>query len=398
MASMTTARPDLALRAAASEVLERHWDGERGFCVPNSTVYPHLWLWDSCFHAIIWAHLGDSRALTELDAVLAGQLAGGMVPHMRYGGGQPDTWLGPLDATSSLTQPPMYGHAVRVLVECGFDVPAGTLESAVRGLDWLWDHRRAEDDLLYVVHPWEAGNDHSPRWDGWGAPGTSPRDWDRAARTAWNKALMADVTFHADGAAAWSSSFVAAPAAFNAYVAFNFAQLAEVVDDRRLAERARVIAAAMDEHLWDEAEGLWRDLPIVGGGPRARSPISDGVMGALVTTEPARAEAALAQLSSVDRFGAPYGPTNVARSHAAYDPTTYWRGAAWPHLNYLLWRALLRWRRVDEARGLALRTRDAAVGSSWAEYWNPETGDGLGAVPQSWTGLVVAMREGAYGA
>jgi hypothetical protein len=32
-----------------------------------------------------------------------------------------------------------------------------------------------------------------------------------------------------------------------------------------------------------------------------------------------------------------------------------------------------------------------AVASGWAEYWNPETGGGLGARPQSWTGLVLRM-------
>ncbi len=37
-------------------------------------VYPHLWLWDSCFHAVIWAQLDDPRAGVGFEAVLAGQL------------------------------------------------------------------------------------------------------------------------------------------------------------------------------------------------------------------------------------------------------------------------------------------------------------------------------------
>ncbi len=383
---------DAQLRAEVLTLLERHWDHVRGFCVPNAATYPHLWLWDSCFHAVIWAHLGDDRALRELAAVLDGQLPGGLVPHMRYGGAPPDTWLGPLPATSSLAQPPMYGHAIKVLHAHGISVPAETLARARRGLDWLWSQRRSDLDLIYVVHPWEAGNDHSPRWDGWGAPGTTRDDYDRAARTAWNKARMHDLSFHDDGAAAWSSTFVACPAAFNAYVAFNMAELAEVLDDPELAERARRIAAAMDEHLWDEEQSLWADLAVVGGtDPLARTPISDGVMGALVTTDAGRAEAALAQLALPHRFGAPFGPTNVARSDPAYDPQMYWRGAAWPHLSYLLWLALRRWQRLDEAAALARRTRDAALHSGWAEYWDPETGEGLGAIPQSWTGLVAAM-------
>jgi len=385
-------RSEVDLRMRVLGLLERHWDSDRGFCLPNPATYPHLWLWDSCFHVIVWAHLADERASRELDAVLQGQLPDGLVPHMRYGVAAPGTWLGPIAATSSLAQPPMFGHAIKVLRARGIAVPAETIARARRGLDWLWSQRRTDRDLLYVVHPWEAGNDHSPRWDGWGAPGTSRDDYDRAARTAWNKARMRDVIFNDDGAASWSSTFVACPAGFNAYVAFNTAELADVVDDHVLAERARRIAAAMDEHLWDEEQQLWCDLATVGGGgAMVTTPISDGVMGALVTADAERSRRALAQLELPNRFGAPFGPTNVARSDPSYDPRMYWRGAAWPHLSYLLWLAQRRWQRLDQADALAGRTRAAAVRSGWAEYWDPETGDGLGAIPQSWTGLVVAM-------
>lgn len=380
------------LEHQARRLLEQHWCPTRGFSVPNAVTYPHLWLWDSCFHAIIWAHLGDSRALRELDAVLAGQLPGGLVPHMVYGEVPPDAWLGPHARTSSLAQPPMFGHAIKTLVAQGLRPSASTIARASRGLDWLWAHRRHESDLIYVVHPWEAGNDHSPRWDDWGAPGRTRHDYDRHARTAWNKALMGDVTFDADGAAAWSTTFVACPAGFNAYVAYNMAELADVLGESALSERASRISAAMDDHLWDAEQGLWSDLPLVGGGPSVHVPISDGVMGALVTADGQRARTALAQTDDPDRFGSPCGPSNVARTHPAYDPVMYWRGVAWPHLSYLLRHALLRWGCAGQAEALTRVTRTAAVHSGWAEYWSPETGEGLGAIPQSWTGLVAAME------
>jgi hypothetical protein len=371
--------------------MESHWDAERGYCVPNPTTYPHLWLWDSCFHALIWGRLDDARAVIELNATLSGQLTDGLVPHMRYGGVPADTFLGPLKATSSLTQPPMFGHAIRVLHDRGFAIPDATLARARRAFEWLWRNRRAENGLLYVVHPWEAGNDHSPRWDDWRAPGRMRDDYDRAARTAWNKQLMNDVTFAPDGAATWSTRFVACPAAFNAYVAFNMAELAQVLADHELERWAAELAAAIDARLWSSASGLWTDEALVGGGGSVTVPISDGLMPALVTEDGERAAAALAQLSADERFGATFGPTNVARSHPAYDPGMYWRGPAWPPLNYLLWLALERWDRTAEAEALARRTLDGTLASGWAEYWNPETGAGLGARPQSWAGLVVCM-------
>ena len=122
------------VRAEVRELLEAHWDQARGYCVPNPTTYPHLWLWDSCFHAVVWAGLNDQRAVTELTSTLAGQLAEGLVPHMRYGGEPPDTYLGPLEETSSLAQPPMFGHTIRVLQRCGMRVPEPTLTMARRGL------------------------------------------------------------------------------------------------------------------------------------------------------------------------------------------------------------------------------------------------------------------------
>jgi hypothetical protein len=390
-----TGQTEALLTARVRTLLEAHWDPSRGYCVPNPSTYPHLWLWDSCFHAVIWAHLGDDRAIAELAAVLDGQLDGGLVPHMRYGPLPPDEWLGPLPGSSSLAQPPMFGHAARVLAARGLPVRSDVLEQARRGLDWLWQHRRAADGLLYIVHPWEAGNDHSPRWDDWGAPGRTPADYDRAARSAWNSARVHDLIFADDGAATWSSSFVVKPAAFNAYVAFNFAELARVLADHELAGRARELAAAADRLLWDDESELWMDLPVVGGGPSARIPISDGVMGALATPDAAKAHAALDQLIKPDRFGTPAGPANVARTHPSYDPATYWRGAAWPNLNYLFYLALRRWNRDDEARALAAATREIAVASGWAEFWHAETGappDGA-AVPQTWTGLVLAMDE-----
>jgi Mannosylglycerate hydrolase MGH1-like glycoside hydrolase domain len=382
----------LEVRHQVRQLLEGNWDADLGYCVPNPDTYPHLWLWDSCFHAVVWAALDDPRAVAELEATLAGQLPDGLVPHMRYGPAGPDTFLGPLAATSSLAQPPMFGHTIRVLRDHGLTVSDHALARARRGLEWLWTHRRDRDSgLLFVVHPWEAGNDHSPRWDDWGAPGRTPDDYDRAARTAWNKAVMADVSFAEDGAATWSSRFVAAPAGFNSYVAFNLRELGETTGDADLLGWADELAAAVDDRLWSSRERLWRDLGIVGGGPSELVPISDGLMGALVTADAAKAAAALEQLLDDRRFRAPFGPANVARTHQAYNPSRYWRGPAWPNISYLLWLALRRWGRHEEARDLADLTLSGAVTSGWAEYWNPETGEGLGARPQSWTGLVLPM-------
>ena len=383
-----------SVRQRALDILQAHWQPDVGYCVPNPETYPHQWLWDSAFHSVAWARLGDERGVTELSSLLSGQLDCGMVPHMRYGPIPPSSWLGPLTPSSSLTQPPMYGHAVAELLRVGFEVSVEDQHAAIRGLRWLLDKRRDASGLVYLVHPWEAGNDHAPRWDGWGAPGTTPDTYDQQARSQWNKALMRDVVIGADGAATSSSRFVVCPAAFNAYVVFNARELGVAVGDDDLIRDADELAQLIDDLLWDAETEMWADRPVVGGdGLTHTIPISDGVMPALVSANEECAQLALNSLNDPHVFGGtPFGPTNVAQNQPSYDPSAYWRGPAWPNISYLLWLAVCRWHDTKTADEIAQHTIAGAVVSGWAEYWNPHTGAGLGAVPQSWTSLVATME------
>ncbi len=384
---------DSSIRQRALDVLQAHWRPDVRYCVPNPQTYPHQWLWDSAFHSVAWARLGDERGVEELSSLLGGQLKCGMVPHMRYGPIPPSTWLGTLTASSSITQPPMYGHAIAELVRSGFEVPDEDLTRATKALRWLLDTRRDASGLIFIVHPWEAGNDHAPRWDGWGVPGTTPDTYDQQARSQWNKDLMRDVVIGPDGAAIGSHRFVACPAGFNAYVALNARELGAVTADQAVLNDADELAQLIDDLLWDDETDLWADRAVVGGDGRThRIPISDGAMPLLVSADKERAQRALNTLIDPLVFGgAPFGPTNVAQGHPSYDPSAYWRGAAWPNMSYLLWLATRRWDSIEVADQIAQNTVAGVQTSGWAEYWNPHTGAGLGAAPQSWTALAATM-------
>ena len=370
-----------ALRAACRTVLDASWRPTDGFCPPNPTVYPHQWLWDSCFHTIAWAALGDRRGVTELGSCLRGQLPSGFVPHMRYLG--PTVDRGPLPDRSSYTQPPIYAHAARVLHEAGFTLPVETLPAIGRALEWLWRDRRTDDGLVYLVHPWESGADDSPRWDSW----IGLDSYDRDSYRDVDRRLVTDTVYDDDGAARWSHSFVAAPAAFNALVAHAFGELAHLTDDSMWADRSAELAASIDRLLWHDESGLWQDRAIVGGGSSVAVPTLDGALPLLVTDDAEKASRVLDQLLDPARFAAPYGLRYVWADHPRYDPDAYWRGPAWPQLNYLVWVAARRWGRDDLAAEIAGWSRAAAVRSGFAEFWNPETGAGRGAIPQGWAAL-----------
>src|SRR5262245_33918200 len=111
------------LRDRVREVMNAHWQPE-GYTVPNATTYRFAWLWDSCFHSIIWAELGDEeRARRELAHVFRTQDdATGFVPHIDYER-DPEhlkAFWG-RSGRSSVTQPPMYGHAIAELRRRGIE-------------------------------------------------------------------------------------------------------------------------------------------------------------------------------------------------------------------------------------------------------------------------------------
>jgi hypothetical protein len=203
---------DALVRAGATKVLHRAWQPSLGYCRPNRRSYPHLWLWDSCFHSIAWSALRDPRALRELEAIFEGQLPDGFVPHMRYG--RRTYARGPLPGVSSFTQPPVYARALAAARDAGLTPSDELLERARRGLDALW-RARLRDGLLVIVHPWEAGTDDSPRFDSWiGSTAWRHRLWTKADRE-----LLDTTVFSRDGVAVDNPSFVVAPACFNAIAA-----------------------------------------------------------------------------------------------------------------------------------------------------------------------------------
>jgi len=340
------------LRESVRSVMEAHWQPE-GYTVPNAASYPFAWLWDSCFHSVIWAALGDDdRAVQELDHVFRCQDASGFVPHIDYQR-EPDhlrVFWGRSEC-STITQPPMYGHAVAELRARGIDVPSEIVERAVAGVEFFLRDRRHESGLVAIAHPWETGCDDSPRFDHWGAADVA-RWYDVKGDLIANR-----------------SYFNCAPVSLSALVAWNGQLLGLDTSDLVRALAAR----------WDDDLLTWVDA-----GSADRSSGRVRTLEALLPLLVLSSTEAMAQLTDPRAFGAPFGPRGVHRDEPAYEPRRYWRGPVWPQLAYLLWRS---------GADVASSSVRGAWASGLAEYWDANDGTGLGAIPQSWTGLAVLMEE-----
>jgi len=364
--------------------LEAAWrdDAIGGYCVPNATVYPWQWLWDSCFHAVVWAQLGDERALIELRSALSDQTDDGFVPHLRYGPGHhPHEALWGRRGGSSITQPPMYGHAVAEVARLGLAPTSDLVNRAQRGLEFLLErcHRTAAG-LVELCHPWESGCDDSPRWDDTVPGGRTPKAW-----YALKGELVASIERSSSGAALHNPAFAVGSVGFSALVAWNAIELATVTGDEHLVSSARELADAIDGR-WDADLVTWiDDGPTAQGSGRVRT--LDALLPALVSPRPE----VFAELLDPGAFGAECGPRGVHREEPSYEPDEYWRGPAWPQLTYLLWVAATSSGSEEVGSALVRSMVSGVERSGYAEYWVADTGAPLGAVPQTWSNLVLRM-------
>jgi hypothetical protein len=368
------------LAAGARQVLEAAWD-PAGYTAPSPERYPWQWLWDSCFHAIVWAELGDERAVVELDSLLSHGDAEGFVPHVLYHGhASPHAGFWGRPDASSITQPPMHGHALAELARRGIDVPERLLDASAHALRFLLDRRRRHPSgLVRLCHPWESGADDSPRWDHWYG---SPWVGDDVFRIKGE--LLAAVVRSPGGAPIDNPAFDVASASFNALLAFNARELAGLTGDESLGRAADEVAEALDAR-WEPELRTWVDAG-ASAATSGRTRTVDALLGCLVLDRPE----ALADAVDPEAYGGACGPAGVHRVEPTFDPGSYWRGSAWPQLTYLLWVAARR-AAAPEAEALAGALVRGVEASGFAEHWHPDDGSARGAVPQSWATLALLV-------
>lgn len=407
-------------------------------------LYPHMWSWDAAFVAVGLAPLSVERAIVELDTLLSAQWSNGMIPHIVFADGVdgyvpgPDRWATAELAvhapesprTSGITQPPVHAIAVQRILEHAAHRGRSTRAAAELFLDRRWDdlvrwHRwlaeaRDPDERgrITLYHGWESGMDNSPRWDRPYAnviPGAMP-EYQRADKTIvtdasqrptdreyerylWLLEEMKTVHYE-DDLLPKAMSFAVEDTFVSAIFSVACAVLAEIGEDHKRphadvrelyawAERFRTgvsqctdkrTGAARDYDLlakhWINTETVAQFAPLLCGGlPHDR-------------------ERALLQLLEGPRFcGHPDlryalipSTSPVARD---FRPREYWRGPVWPVMTWLFSWAFARRGWADRAAELRREGLRQARDGTFAEYYEPFTGEPLGSMQQSWTAAAV---------
>lgn len=407
---------------------------------PAAGTYPHQWLWDSCFHALIHHRLGDrDMAQDELRALFRAQeqdgLDRGRLPHMTLYAGDAseqyarDVALWGSPRASSITQPPLVAE---VAVEIGDPALWRELWAPLCAYyDW-WLRRRDPrgDKLIVCHHVWETGADATPRADGAFqqllATGRRPRALDKGTinPTAKKRPELLAARFlmledlQAIDAAERSGALAAGEAdlrrlqlyghvavemqAFLVANLFAMGHIGDALGETAAAERYRTEAAAIwravDERLWDEERGWYIDL----WGEPAR-PITVMTYAPLVALHSphmgtARARRVSAHLRDPTSFATRWPVPTLARDEPSFDPDEYWRGSTWMNVNWLVTRGLFRAAlyggdqpMLDAARHLAARSLELVAASGFREYYRSEgdTPAGFGPEGFSWSGLAI---------
>lgn len=412
-----------SLDAAARAILERNDRG--GYTVPTHGLYPYQWNWDSAFVALGFATFDLDRAWREIETLLGGQWANGMVPHILFHTDEPTYFPGPSVwqctpeltgapmATSGISNPPVAASSVRHLWQRGGGRPDDPRLRALfpKLLAWSRWYRRYRDPLgnglALVTHNWETGRDNNPEWDDALAAVDTSRvqPYQRRDTGHVNPALrptqaeydryVAIVEFGRERR--WDAALIGRENPFRMIDVGNSMMLlradrdllvmAEALGDTAAADELRAQIARSEagvDWLWNEAAGAFCSRDVITGastGIVASASFLAFFAGAGTPVQRARLLDTLTRLARDCRYLLP----SLAPGSRTYDPMRYWRGPIWLVVSCMVAQGLAEagetaW--AERIRGDSRRLIEAA---GFYESFSPETGAGTGGADFSWT-------------
>jgi hypothetical protein len=419
----------------AKEVLLMNDRGN--YTQPAFNLYPHQWLWDSCFIAIGLRHMDVDRAKTELLSLLRGQWHNGMLPNiifrddLRYRTDR-NLWRSWLNhdapdgvTTTGITQPPILAEAV-VQVGAKLAWPERRLwyeqmyQPILRYHQWLYNERDPHGEgLVLLVHPWETGLDNSPPWIAELHDHLMPL-WIRAIENLHlspviglfrrdTKSIPMDQRFSAIESLAMfdiqlrlrrkayrterildHSMFTIEDLNFNSILIRANTHLREIAKSIR-EEIPKDLDKSMSktekalEDLWDPYNAQYFSRDFITHKLLKVPSIATLLPLYAGSISQERADHLVKMLENAHQFGPAFPVPSVPLDSPWFSSKRYWQGPSWVNTNWLIIDGLKRYGYKDHAEALRESTIEMVSTSGCYEYFDPINAEPAGAENFSWT-------------
>jgi hypothetical protein len=415
-----------------------------GYTVPSRATYPHQWNWDSALAVLGWAQLDPRRAWTELETLAGARDQHGMIPHIAFHTRVPDrvgprlrglvtrvarpyarylpgpVWWGQRQSVdgrriSGITQPPLAATCARLLFERHPDEPRATalLEPLQRWHRFLLEQRDPNGlGEPILIHPWESGRDNSVEWDAplWRVtPEVSVvhrRDTHSvdAAERPTDEHYRRYLTLVRQGTrAGWEQALLARGNLFRvldpgfsailARAAADLAWLADALGARGVAEESRSASERVVASLRarTDSDGLIRAVDVADDSTLPATSAGSALAVLTPGLGPEHLEA-VRDLVKDGPLASQYGVRSLDGAHPELAPNNYWRGPVWANVTWLCAMALEEHGEHAIAEELRWRITQAVEQGGMREYFQPDSGRGLGARDFTWTAALY-LRE-----
>jgi len=312
------------------------------FECPDRPRHNSMWLWDTCFHSLVWRHYPWKQLYFRPLEYLVGLQSkiSGMIP----------TTFGQ-NAQTAVSQPPLITWT---LLEV--NAPRTVLERCYEPLKrfhawWLRERQVEGSGLCRWKKGGESGLDNAPLWD---------------ANILLTKPLLC--------------------VDLNCQLALDAQSLAEMArkigkhDEAKYWEReAGQLIKKIRETFWDPRDKFFYNRFLNGPFQRIKTltPFWAMLVGA---ADAGQARAMLEHLENPKEFATPYPWPSVAVNEPTFT-MDYWRGPVWIHSNYIVLRGLARYGYEKKAAEFSRRIIDMLAhdyertGYLW-ECYDPFTGSG----------------------
>jgi glycogen debranching enzyme len=407
-----------------------------GWTMPSNRLYPHLWNWDSGFISRGYLHYDPERAYTELRSLFRGQWSDGFLPHIIFNPEYthhfpgPDYWKagnsGKVPSgifTSGISQPPV--HATMIVASAKLDPDRERAFSFLKEIypklkklhDFYFTERDPQsENLVSIVHPWESGLDNAPLWDEPLAAITDTSEWalsmqkkydelaeqgNRPKRTYIEKYSYLIENLYKNnynwGKISGNHPFLIQGVLFNSILCKSerdLGKIAEAIgyDPYIHYEKADKLKTAINKKLYDETEGIYYNFDLVNQRHIKRDtifsymPLFAGIpdkdMGKRVL-DTLRTHCFC--IADMDCVAIP----SYDMCQVDFDGEFYWRGPVWVNINWYIAQGVRQYGEAELSEWIENSLIALADRYGFYEYYDPDSGRGLGEKDFSWTAALI---------